>query len=343
MSVSREKREKIKLYMLEHIERGDKNVVAKAVDTFSISKTTVYHYLADMEQNQLIQRAADAGTGKYELVSQVHGFSYRTDEHLEEDRIYAMDIQPLLVQLPCNVQDIWRYAFTEMMNNAIEHAGASLIECLVAQNILTTGILIVDNGVGIFHKIQDFFLHEYGERITLDEAVDALFPGKLTTARESHSGEGIFFTSRAVDQFCIYSDGKLFAHQPFRDIRIDTDLVKNYSTVVRMCLSNTSAKQIQAVFDMYTDPDRGFFKTQIPIAHMFSNGYPVSRSEARRLAAFVQNFEEITLDFTDIPQIGQAFAHELFVVFPNKNPQISINTVHANETVSAMIRRVKKS
>ena len=343
MSLTSELRAKMKLYMLEHIERNDKDLIAKTMDTFSVSKTTVYNYLERMVKDQLIVKPSNPKTGKYELYTSNTLFHYSTSSHLEEDRIFSHDILPIISNLPKNVRDIWSYAFTEMMNNAIEHSEASKIDCLVSQNFLNTQIFISDNGIGIFRKIQKYFLEERGDVITLDEAVDALFPGKLTTARENHSGEGIFFTSRAVDRFVICSDERIFAHQPFLDRKINIEQMKDHGTIVDMVLSNTSAKPIKEVFDMFTDPDRGFFKTQIPIAHMFANGYPVSRSEARRLGMFVKDFEEITFDFANVDQVGQAFTHELFIVFQNKHPQIHMNVVNANEDVASMIKRVKHS
>lgn len=344
MSLPVEQREKIRKYLLAHIERKDAALVTKATETFSVSKTTVYNHLKQLEKASVIRKTGHAGGEKYELVSQQTYFHYLPAKQLEEDRIYTADIAPLLTRLPPNVQDIWRYAFTEMMNNAIEHSLATEIHCLVTQNYLNTDIYIADNGIGIFRKIQTYFQEELHESITLDEAVDALFPGKLTTARKNHSGEGIFFTSRALDRFYIYSDKKIFAHRPFSDRRIDvSEFPKESGTAVDMTLSNTSTKLLKEVFDMFTDPDKGFFKTQIPIAHMFENGYPVSRSEARRLGTFLKDFEEITFDFQGVPQIGQAFTHELFVVYPRSHPAIKMHIANANGDVANMIRRVKNS
>ncbi len=92
-----------------------------------------------------------------------------------------------------------------------------------------------------------------------------------------------------------------------------------------------------------TDPERGFYQTRIPIAHMFENGYPISRSEARRLATYIQTFDTVTLDFHNVEKIGQAFTHELFVVFQNAHPKILLQCENANENVTNMIRRVRNS
>jgi len=342
MSIKAEVKKKIRIYMLEHIENDDRRFLSKATTTFDISRTTAYNYIKQMLSEGIIENSPDRAC-KYALVSIHHQFHYDAGSFLEEDRIYNNDIAPLMSELPQNVQHIWRYVFTEMMNNAIEHSNAANISCMISQNVLYTALLICDNGVGIFRKIQLFF-EEKGERISLDEAVDSLFPGKFTTAEKNHSGEGIFFSSRVADRFSIYSDNKFFSHNSFEEYKLDVDeSLLEKGTIVSVRLANNSPRQIKEVFDMFADPDRGFFKTQIPVAHMFDSGYPVSRSEARRLGTYMKSFEEVCLDFKNVDYIGQAFTHELFIVFQNNNPQIQIEYVNAAENVEKMIKRVKNT
>jgi len=65
----------------------------------------------------------------------------------------------------------------------------------------------------------------------------------------------------------------------------------------------------------------------------------VSRSQARRVLGGLELFREVTLDFKDIEYIGQAFADEIFRVFPNMNPNTSIIAQNANPDVQNMINR----
>ena len=51
---------------------------------------------------------------------------------------------------------IWRYAFMEMMNNAIEHSGCNTIYCRVVTDALYTEITITDDGIGIFKNVQNY-------------------------------------------------------------------------------------------------------------------------------------------------------------------------------------------
>ena len=59
---------------------------------------------------------------------------------LEEDELYWTHISPFLGELSGNVQDIWYYAFTEIMNNAIDHSGGDQIRFGIQKDALYTEI-----------------------------------------------------------------------------------------------------------------------------------------------------------------------------------------------------------
>jgi len=69
----------------------------------------------------------------------------------------------------------------------------------------------------------------------------------------------------------------------------------------------------------------------------------MSRSQARRILSRLELFKEVILDFTDIKYIGQAFADEIFRVFPNMNPNTAISAQNANIEVQNMINRAKNT
>lgn len=236
------------------------------------------------------------------------------------------------------------------MNNAIEHSNAQIINCMVDQNIVNTSIFISDDGIGIFEKIRQYILDKEGKNVSIDDAMVGLFTGKFTTDAESHSGEGIFFSSRSVDIFYIFSSNHIFTHDSYEinvakdvttlDLGSAKTLVDKDGTLVKIILANESKRELKEVFDMFSTVDKGFYKTQIPIKNVIPDAYPVSRSQARRISIGFDKFEVIELDFENVEDIGQAFADEIFRVFQNKNPNIKIEVINANETVENMIKRV---
>lgn len=334
-------KETIIQYLLKQIHLKNADYIKKTMENFDVASSTIYNYIAELESKNVIEKTnADF---KYQLVSEKTYFEYSTSDLLEEDRIFNKDISPLLSHLDSNVFESWRYAFTEMMNNAIEHSSAQNIYCRVVRNDILTEIAIVDDGIGIFRNIQNYIKATEGKELELSECVALLFAGKFTTASEAHSGEGIFFTSHLMDEFFIRSDDMIFARDNFRD-RMGDSIIKpniiNARTVVCMSLYNKSLKTTEDVFYRFSDMEEGFFKTHIPVAQMFVNGSPISRSEARRLGEMVKDFKEVCLDFANVEHVGQAFVHELFVVWAKRNPDKTIICENTSEKVENFIKRV---
>ncbi|MBE7029154.1 MAG: DUF4325 domain-containing protein [Ruminococcaceae bacterium] len=335
-------KENILQYILNCIYKKDKEFVKKTCNYFKIANSTVYNYLKELIENGIIEKTNN-NNFKYLIASKKNYFSYKLKDHLEEDRVFDKDIAPLFSDMNKNVFEAWRYAFTEMMNNAIEHSSAENIYCRVSTNFVFNEIAIIDDGIGIFKNIQTYFKNNFNSEIDLSECVSLLFAGKFTTATEGHSGEGIFFTSHIMDEFLIVSDGKRFTRDNFSDLVENFDMARfdiNAKTLVCMRLFNSTKKTIKEVFDRFSDMESGFYKTHIPIAHVFPNGTPVSRSEARRLCSLFTEFKEVNLDFYGVEQLGQAFVHEIFVVWQKRNPEIKINVENANENISDFIKRV---
>lgn len=268
--------------------------------------------------------------------------SYRLAPGLEEDLIWRKDVAAQLGQLPENVMSIWHLGFTEMFNNAIDHSAGSLITVRLSRTANSAAMWVIDDGVGIFKKIQDA-LGLIDER----HAVLELSKGKLTTDPAHHSGEGIFFTSRMFDEFGILSGGTCFSHD-FGDER-DWILERprsSGSTAVFMKINNHTARTSQQVYKQFSsaEDDFGFTKTVVPVRlAQYGDDLLVSRSQAKRLLARVDRFKTVILDFEGVSAIGQAFADEIFRVFRSQHPTIDLDGVHANSDVQDMINRAQAS
>lgn len=267
-------------------------------------------------------------------------FRYRTSE-VDEDRIWRRDVEPLLPGLPRNVVEIWHYAVTETVNNAIDHSQSDSIVVAVEALGHETRIHVADVGIGIFAKIQHALGLEAPEHAVLE-----LAKGKFTTDPDNHSGEGIFFASRAVDTFSILANGLFAVHAEGSDgdwVFGEGDDSKR-GTVVTMTLTDQSERRLGDVFDAYATPetDYVFAKTSVPV-NLVSHGdaRAVSRSQAKRLMARLERFRTVLLDFAGIDTVGQGFADEVFRVFVNANPEVEVLYTGANPEVEKMILRAK--
>ena len=113
---------------------------------------------------------------------------------------------------------------------------------------------------------------------------------------------------------------------------------ENYFNIFVIITERTTKE----IFNEYTSGDFIFNKTKITI-HLAKDylGHDfVSRSLAKRILMNVEKFKIIVLDFENIDNIGQGFADEVFRVFKNKNPDITIVPVNMNEEIEFMINRV---
>ncbi|EUB33596.1 STAS-like domain-containing protein [Fusobacterium sp. CM1] len=116
---------------------------------------------------------------------------------------------------------------------------------------------------------------------------------------------------------------------------------ENYFNIFVIITERTTKE----IFDEYTGDDFVFNKTKITV-HLAKDylGHDfVSRSLAKRILMNVEKFKIIVLDFENIDNIGQGFADEVFRVFKNKNPDITIVPVNMNEEIEFMINRAMKN
>ena len=146
-----------------------------------------------------------------------------------------------------------------------------------------------------------------------------------------------------MDKFLISSDGKIFTYNKYDETNRDTDIIADKwtktGTAIYMSLSNYSNKRAMDIFNSFSSVEGGFSRTSIPLRNIYDTP-PVARSQAKRLAYRLDDFEEVVLDFEDIEAIGQGFAHELFKVFASEHPQTALIPINANENVQKMIKHV---
>jgi len=93
------------------------------------------------------------------------------------------------------------------------------------------------------------------------------------------------------------------------------------------------------VFDQFSTEIPGDFdKTIIPV-NLANSSDLVSRSQARRVLSGLELFKDVTLDFNNVEYIGQAFADEIFRVFPKMYPKTGIKAINTNNDTQNMINR----
>ena len=306
MSFQEEKRNSIKRYLLEKVRNQDTDYIKKTMDNFRISVTTVKRYLKELLEQGILEEQKQSECG-YRLKTEGYRFVYDASDFLVEDKIYFQDILPLLQifqkrHLPYGATHLWK-----MMNNAIEHANAEHILCYVKKDALYTEISITDDGIGIFENIRAYLEKECGYSADIQDAILELYKGKLTTQSEAHSGEGIFFVSKVLREFAIWSGQSVFTTGRYTEEKlIQSHLIlyytslKSIGTMVVMKLENDTTHTLKEVFDMFAPIEEGFVKTVIPLKKVCPYGEPIARSQARRVVYRLEQFKQVEFDCSGI-------------------------------------------
>lgn len=246
---------------------------------------------------------------------------------------------PAFRNSPENIQSIIRYAFSEMLNNAIEHSGSKNIDLEIAEDHKVIRFVVSDFGIGVFRNVM-----KKRKLKSPFEAMQDLLKGKTTTAPKAHSGEGIFFTSKAADRFILESFGKrMRVDNIINDVFFEQQKPSKKGTRVSFSIAKNSKRHLNSIFRHFQSKpgSYAFDKTEIRVRLFTMGTIYVSRSQARRVLLGLEKFNTILLDFDHVPTVGQAFADEIFRVFKNKHSEIHIDTENMNEAVKFMVERAK--
>ena len=331
----------------EKVDHYPKTISKIVQEEFDLTRQGATYHLNQMVEKGIL-RSQGSGKGKIYFEVPEHSSTQKLEvsSQLNEHEAWETIEGKIIPDLPENVDFALFYGFTEMLNNAKDHSEGTEIYVEVDVFRTRVKIKISDNGIGIFKKIQ-----KAQDLEDEQHSIIVLSKGKFTTDPENHSGEGIFFTSRAFDFFDIVSGDLCFIHErnKHNDWLIDqlvgiNPLSDSGGTTVIMELCLTSNIDMSELFSKFTsDPDDPRFnQTIVPVKKLGSrNGQVVSRSQGKRLMAGLSEFDVVHLDFEGVALVGQGFADEVFRVWVNRNPAIRLNYVNANSKVEAMISHVQ--
>lgn len=334
--------------ILETLKKKKEIKTSDIVKTTGFSRTYVNRFFQKLSDQGRIILMGKANQARYVLASEQAAASAKKkilnitrilqNKNLSEHIVLsdAKKQTGIFMGIPENVSDILDYAFSEMLNNAIEHSKSKIIKLTMQRDKNSISFEVVDKGVGIFNNImRKKSLHNEME------AIQDLLKGKQTTAPERHSGQGIFFTSKVAGILIIQGSRKKLIFNNFLDDIFIRDIKEVTGTKVTFTISISSERRLNNIFRQYTDSSFEFSKTEVTIRLYKMGSQYISRSQARRIISGLDKFKTITLDFKDIKMVGQGFADEIFRVWKLKHPDISVITKNANENIGFMINRAK--
>ncbi len=235
----------IRHFILSHVQEHVSDIVKFTADHFGMSRQSVNKHMRALITQTDIIAEGNTSARVYKLGEErIANLTLDITPDLEEHVIWYRRIRHLLEDLPDNILELWSYSFQEILNNAIEHSEGTKIEIEILQKDGCTEIIIIDNGRGIFKKLREEYDIDDEKHVALE-----LSKGKLTTDPDSHTGQGIFFSSRMVDNFMINSGRASFFHiqnQSF-DFALKSGKEEEQGTIVIMELENNTARTVNNV------------------------------------------------------------------------------------------------
>ena len=307
------------------------------VHALHVSPATAHRLLQALVTGGVLERHGKGRAAKYGLRTLKHRFRR---SGLDEQRAWetiAAEIARIRPLDPDAARSL-NYAASEVLNNAIDHSGGKTVEVTVRfERRGSTVITVRDDGVGVFRRVCEDFGYP-----TPHDAIVQLEKGKLTSDPTRHSGEGLFFSSKAITRFRLESQATAWiVDNEVRDSAIAPSEVTR-GTRVQLEVVPGHVPNLESVFAAYTDPDSlRFTRTRATIKLAGLGKTLVSRSEAKRLVARLTDFEHVTLDFSGVEAVGQGFCDEVFRVFARAHPDVTLEPSGMNDAVAFMVRRAR--
>jgi anti-sigma regulatory factor (Ser/Thr protein kinase) len=302
-----------------------------------VSSATSHRLLRALVRSGMLELHGRGPAARYRLRHVRHRFALAG---LEEDRVWrqvAGDIGRIRPLSPDEGHGL-QYAASEVVNNAIEHSGGRAVEIAVSFEAAGTTVATVrDDGVGVFRKVMtDFGI------ASPQEAIVQLEKGKLTSDPSRHSGEGLFFSSKAVARFRLESQGVAWiVDNLVGDSAVGASAVRKGTQVVLSVIHGRTPR-LEDVFRAYTDPDvLRFTRTRSTIKLGTIAATLMSRSEARRVVQRLTDFTHAVLDFSGVDVVGQGFCDEIFRVFARAHPEVVLEPIGMNDAVAFMVARAR--
>jgi anti-sigma regulatory factor (Ser/Thr protein kinase) len=254
---------------------------------------------------------------------------------LEEDLPWARDFAPCF-DLPATVRAMVQHAFTELLNNAIDHSEGSSVVLSLRQTSSHVQLLISDDGRGLFDQVR--------ERLGMDDPAQVMLElckGRLSSQPERHTGRGLFFTARLADIFDLHANQVAFQQRAWAPQDWTRGrAVKPSGSSIYLAIALDTPRTLDQVLRSASLDSAGYGIEQIhlPLRLLTSEQVGLaSRAQARKVAHRLTQFKRAELDFSGVDEIGQGFADELFRVFARQQDGVQLVVRHAGRKVQQMI------
>ena len=330
--------ESIRKFLIKHVSKHPNDLVSFTAEKFAVSRTTVLRHIKTLIDSGKLIKTGSTKQIIYILPEALEQkFSFNLDLSFDEYKLFDKHIATTIkkhVNTKCF--DICEYCITEILNNAKDHSRSKTVKLTFKIDNDNIFFSCQDNGVGVFQNLKQALGFSETRETMLE-----LSKGKLTSDPANHTGEGLFFTCRAVDEFSLFANNFCFLRNNIINDWSFYEIKHGRGTQVDLTISRNTKESLKNIFLAYQDDSSlQLTKTDVIIKLAKEHGQRlISRSQAKRVTANLDKFTEITFDFKEIKIVGQGFVDQIFRVFKNQHPEIKLNYINSNKDVEFMIKR----
>ena len=264
-------------------------------------------------------------------------------EGLLEDLPWRQDFVPFF-ELPANVRRLAQHAFTELVNNAIDHSGGTQVTVSMRQTAAHLQLIVSDDGLGLFQRIEQSFAISEPKLAMLEIA-----KGRLTSQPDRHCGQGLVLTAQLADIFDLRANAagfqrRAWSQAQWHGLQPAAAQADRPGTSIFLAIALDTTRTLDEVQRSRCAGagSYAFDEAHVPLHLLTDDGVALaSRADAKRVASRLAEFRRAEIDFAGIDEIGHAFAHELFGVFQRTHPGVELVPVAASARVAAMLNAVR--
>lgn len=308
-------------------------------ERLGVQRRCALRHLRELERHQWLRRVGTSRRLQYRPGALREVVRTYALAQLQEDIAWSRDFAPSL-DVATHVARMAQHAFTELVNNAVDHSGGTRVVVSMRQTATQLQLLVSDDGQGLFDVVGAHFGIPDPTLAMLE-----LAKGKLSSQPGRHSGRGLYFTARVADVIDVHANASAFQQrqwQPDQWLPVRSACRGGTSVYVAICLD--TERTLDAVMRRASldGSGPGFDRTVVPLKLIAgAAGVLESRALARRVAARLASFRRAEVDFQGIADVGYAFADELFRVFGREQPALRLEALNMTPAVAVQVEEIR--
>ena len=330
--------QKIKKFILDNITLHQKDIIHTAIQRFGVSRQAILKHMHALIAEKQVLAYGKTRDRIYELRPHLNfNKTVKINEKFYPREIVGNYITPHLDVVENNIKEIIQFSMTALMNNILEHSKAKQFYFKLFKTYNDFHIIIRDNGIGIFKKIQS--------NLDLEDCLIAameLAKGRITTDSENHSGDELNAILHLFDIVKIEANRKSLIYNSTLNKWMIENSVHKHGTSLYLKIDPASNRNCEMIFKKLFDVPNN--RLTIPISLIMVPGMELinSRTQAKSILRNIENFSQVTFDFNQVELIGPAFADELVRESKKKNNLAKLNWINSSKMIDVLMSRALK-